>query len=164
MNGKELKKNIMALLQCNARISNEEIAERLNSTADEVTAVIKKLEKTGVILGYSTIMRPDDDSDEVRAIIEVQVQPERDTGFDNVARKLAKFAEVRSVYLVSGHYDLRLEIVGHSLQEIAFFVASKLSSQKGVKSTATLFMLKKYKEAGIEFDKEEKNERLKVFP
>ena len=164
MDKKTLKRNILALLKRNARMSTQEIADRLNLTAAEVEALIKQLEEEHLILGYTTLTAPDHDANEVRAIIEVQVQPERETGFDKIAQKLAKFSEVVAVYLVSGHYDLHLEVIGHSLQDVAHFVASKLASQDGVKSCATLFLLKKYKEAGIELDKEEQYERLKVVP
>lgn len=155
---------VLALLKRNARMPSQEIADRLNITLFEADEIISGLEKNRVVLGYAPLVDADTEPEIVRAIIEVQVQPERDSGFDNIATKLAKFPEVSAVYLVSGHYDLHLEIVGLSLQEVAHFVAVKLSSQPGVKSCQTLFMLKKYKEAGIEFFKEEPYERLKVSP
>ena len=164
MKTKDLDKEILALLKHNARMSNAEIADRLNTTEAKAAAAIAKLEADGQLLGYAAITASETDGDQVRAIIEVQVQPERVNGFNKVARQLAHFDEVVSVYLVSGRYDLHLEVVGRSLQDVAHFVASKLSSQSGVKSCATLFLLKKYKEAGIELDKEEKYERLKVVP
>ena len=159
-----LKKEILALLEKNARFTCQEIADRLDTTAATVEKLIKELEDDKLILGYAAITSDQANKNQVRAIIEVQVQPERDTGFDNVAQKIAHFPEVSAVYLVSGSYDLRLEITGNSLQEVASFVATKLSSQDGVKSTATSFLLKKYKEAGIEFTQEEKHEHLKVTP
>ena len=91
-------------------------------------------------------------------------QPERNLGFDRVAERLARFLEVVSVYWVSGQYDLRLEVVGKSLQDVASFVSGTLSLQEGVKSTATYFLLKKYKEAGVNFTKETKHERLQIVP
>jgi len=158
------KKDILALLRKNARMSAQEIADRLQTQPAAVEELIQELERDGLILGYTAVVSPEAEQDQVRAIIEVQVQPEREAGFDNVARTLAKFPEVTAVHLVSGHYDLRLEVVGKSLQDVAAFVASRLACQNGVKSTATLFLLKKYKEAGIEFDKEEKYVRLKITP
>lgn len=160
----KLKKEILLLLRRNARMSEQEIADRLGSAAATVADCIRELEREQVIMGYATIVNESSDNGEVRAIIEVEVQPERDSGFDHIARRLGNFPEVQSVYLVSGHYDLRLEVVGRSLQEIASFVASKLASQDGVKSTATYFLLKKYKEAGVQFSKEEHEERLKIVP
>ena len=165
MERNELKTKILALLERNARISTKEIAERLACEEALIAALIDELEKSHVIMGYAAIVSDLANSSEVRAIIEVEVQPERDTGFDKIAERLGKFPEVRSVYLVSGRYDLRLEVVGSSLQESASFVASKLSCQNGVKSTATYFMLKKYKEAGITLNGGgEENERLKIVP
>ncbi|HOG49011.1 MAG TPA: Lrp/AsnC family transcriptional regulator [Lentisphaeria bacterium] len=164
MDREKLKREIVALLRRNARMSDQEIADRLGSTASTVAGLIQELERDGVIMGYSAIVNEQSDNGEVRAIIEVEVRPERDTGFDIVAERLAKFPEVQSVYLVSGRYDLRLEVAGHSLQEIASFVSGKLAPQDGVKSTATYFLLKKYKEAGVQFSKDEKHERLKIVP
>lgn len=160
----KLQKDILNLLRRNARISNQEIADRLDGKVEKIDATIKKMEEQGLILGYTAIVAEEAEQDVVRAIIEVQIQPERDSGFDNLARKLAKFPEVVAAHLVSGRYDLRLEVLGKSLQEIASFVSDKLASQDGVKSTATYFLLKKYKEAGLELAKEETHERLKVTP
>lgn len=160
----KLQKDILNLLRRNARISNQEIADRLDSKVEKIDATIKKMEEQGLILGYTAIVAEEAEQDVVRAIIEVQIQPERDSGFDNLARKLAKFPEVVAAHLVSGRYDLRLEVLGKSLQEIVSFVSDKLASQDGVKSTATYFLLKKYKEAGLELAKEETHERLKVTP
>lgn len=164
MDREELKREIIALLRRNARMSDKEIADRLGSAARTVAGLIRELERDGVIMGYSAIVNDPSANGEVRAIIEVEVRPERDTGFDNVAERLGKFPEVQSVYLVSGRYDIRLEVAGRSLQEIASFVAGKLAPQDGVKSTATYFLLKKYKEAGVQFSKDEKYERLKIVP
>ena len=164
MNDATLKKEIVALLRRNARMPEKELADRLNSSAEKIAALIRELEKDRVIMGYAAIINQEAENGEVRAIIEVGVQPERDTGFDTIAERLGKFPEVHSVYLVSGHYDLRLEVVGQSMQDVASFVSSKLASQPGVKSTATYFLLKKYKEAGVQISKDEHYERLKIVP
>jgi DNA-binding Lrp family transcriptional regulator len=156
---------IVKLLQTNARMSTCEIADRLSIDEAEVSSLIAAMESDGTILGYCAMVNSDAiDNDETRAIIEVEVHPERDGGFDRIANTIGRFREVEAVYLVSGRYDLRLEITGQSLREIAFFVASKLASIDGVKSTATHFLLKKYKEAGFMVDKDENYERLKVAP
>ncbi len=160
----ELNKKVVSLLSRNARMSDREIADRLGVSEGEVHAAIANMEAERTIVGYTAVVSEQFVTDEVRAIIEVAIQPERDTGFDNIAERLSRFPEVRSAYLVSGKYDLRLEVVGKSLQDVASFVAGKLASQDGVKSTATYFLLKKYKEAGIQFAKEEKHERLKIVP
>ena len=100
----------------------------------------------------------------MRALIEVKVTPQRDGGFDKIAKRLAKFAEVTDLYLVSGNYDLRVEVKGKTLQEVANFVAAKLSTIDGVLSTSTLFLLKKYKESGRIIDNDEEYNRLKICP
>ena len=165
MSAYQARPAILKLLQGNGRMPAKEIADRLELDVATVEATIAQMEQDGTIVGYSVIV--DDDkapNGDVRAIIEVEVQPERDGGFDNVAMAIARFPEVHSVYLVSGRYDLRLEVVGRSLQDVAHFVASKLASQDGVKATVTHFMLKKYKEAGVELQEEVIHERLKVVP
>lgn len=161
MNLQERNEAILALLKRDARIPVQEIADRLILQPQEVSQAIEEMERQGTILGYTTLLGNEEER-QTRAIIEVQIQPERDSGFDAIAQRICKFEEVVSAYLVSGRYDLHLEVVGNSLQEVAHFVASKLSTQPGVKSCATLFLLKKYKEAGIEFQKEEGYERLQV--
>lgn len=161
MNLQERNEAILALLKRDARIPVQEIADRLVLQPQEVSQAIEEMERQGTILGYTTLLGNEEER-QTRAIIEVQIQPERDSGFDAIAQRICKFEEVVSAYLVSGRYDLHLEVVSNSLQEVAHFVASKLSTQPGVKSCATLFLLKKYKEAGIEFQKEEGYERLQV--
>ncbi|OPZ28705.1 MAG: Leucine-responsive regulatory protein [Lentisphaerae bacterium ADurb.BinA184] len=159
----EKRRKILQVLQARARLTAEQIGDRLQLPAAEVAALIEAMEADGTLLGYRALVRPEAAGNgEVRAIIEVEVQPEREGGFDRVARAIARFDEVRDVYLVSGRYDLRLEVVGDSLQEVALFVASKLASIQGVKGTATYFLLKKYKEAGFVLEKGEEYERLKV--
>ncbi len=165
MNRKELKAEILALLRRNARLSHQEIADRLEQKTATVRKCVDELETDRVILGYSALVDEEKAGGAgVQAIIEVEVQPERDSGFDSIARKISKFSEVQTVYLVSGRYDLRVEVVGESLQDVAFFVASKLAPLEGVKATATHFLLKKYKQAGFSQTEEEKHERLKVVP
>jgi DNA-binding Lrp family transcriptional regulator len=156
---------ILGLLRQNARLTSAQIAERLELTAAQVEQVIERCEAASVIRGYYTLI--DDEAlgqQKVRALIEVCVQPERDGGFDPVARRLAKFPEVTDVILVSGSYDLQLLVEGQDLQEVAHFVASKLAPLEGVQSTRTHFLLKKYKEAGFQYEEDEDYERLKVSP
>ncbi len=165
MDKSDVKDKILALLQENARITDQLLADRLQLTAAAVRQMITEMEHDGTIMGYHALINPEAfHATPVRAIIEVEVQPERDGGFDRIARTVSRFDEVESVYLVSGRYDLRLEVVGESLQEVAFFVASKLAPLEGVRATATHFLLKKYKEAGFMLEKEKQHERLKVTP
>lgn len=161
-----MKNDILRLLRENARLSASEIAERLGKNEKEVSHIIKSLEKDNIIKGYQAIF---DESilpeSSVHAIIEVKVRPEREGGFDRIARRLSKFPEVSSLYLVSGGYDLELEVRGATLQEVAAFVSNKLATIDGVISTTTHFLLKKYKESGKLLDGDgEQYERLKVSP
>lgn len=158
-----MKKNILNLLRENARISFEEIALRLNTDTAEVAQIVADLEKNNVICGYTAILN-EQTSDKVTALIEVRITPRRDGGFDTVAKRIAKFDEVRELYLVSGAYDLLLEVEGDSLQQVAMFVSGKLSTIDGVLSCATSFQLKKYKQSGRIIDCEESYERLKICP
>ena len=158
-----MQKNILNLLTENARISCEEIALRLNISVDEVKKCIADLEEKNIICGYTAILN-EASSNKVNALIEVKITPQRDGGFDTVAKRIAKFDEVKELYLVSGAYDLLLEVEGESLQQVAMFVSGKLSTIDGVLSCATSFQLKKYKQSGRIIDCEESYERLKVCP
>ena len=142
-----------------------EMADRLSVPSDAVREAVRQLEEDGTIMGYHALVNEDTlDRPLVSAIIEVEVQPDRDDGFDRVAHTISRFSEVETVYLVSGQYDLRLHVIGESLQQVAAFVASKLAPLEGVKGTATHFLLKKYKEAGFSFVEDERHERLQITP
>lgn len=165
MEKRELQEKIIGLLQADARMSCREIADRLGTEPDNVAAMIEKMEKEETIIGYHALVNNElTDSNEVRALIEVQVLPERDGGFDRVAKAICRFREVESVYLVSGQYDLRVEVVGRTLQEVALFVSSRLAPIEGIQATATHFLLKKYKDSGFTVGKDEDYERIKVSP
>lgn len=161
----ELKNDILRLLAENGRLDAAAIAERLQVTEISAQRAVNELESDGVIVGYRAMF------DEtvlpetaVKAIIEVKTKPERDSGFDRIAKRISKFSKVESVYLVSGSYDLLLEVRGESLKDVAEFVASKLAAIDGVVSTSTLFLLKKYKELGKMMQDEEYKERLNITP
>lgn len=160
-----MQTEILRLLEENGRMTSETIAERLDMKVQDVEEAIKRLEVDNVIKGYKAVI---DESaipeNAVKALIEVKVRPEREGGFDRVSKRISKFPEVVSLYLISGQHDLRVEIHGESLQDIADFVASKLATIDGVVSTATHFILKKYKESGKILHDEEEYERLKVSP
>jgi DNA-binding Lrp family transcriptional regulator len=137
----------------------------LNLPEAEVTAKIKQFEADRVILGYRAVLNDEKiGQDSVRAVIEVKITPERGGGFDRLAERIAKYAEVRSCYLMSGGYDLLVVVEGANLREVARFVAEKLATIQGVVSTATHFMLKVYKEQGILVSEESAEERLAVSP
>jgi DNA-binding Lrp family transcriptional regulator len=156
---------LLDLLKHNARASLEDLAKALATTPEAIAARIDALETKGVIIGYQTILDAEKaGSQAVEAIIEVKVTPERGGGFDRLASRLAQFEEVQSCYLMSGGYDLLLIVQSSDLQAVARFVAERLSTIKGVNSTATRFRLKSYKENGMLIGKEKKPQRLAVSP
>jgi DNA-binding Lrp family transcriptional regulator len=156
---------LLHLLRQNARTSNENLARELNSTPTAVAERIARLEEEGVILGYQAVIDVQQRAaDVVTAVVEVKITPERGGGFDRLANRIAKFAQVQSCYLMSGGYDLLVIVEGRTLQEIAMFISEKLATIKGVLSTATRFRLKTYKENGISLVRDEKQERLAVTP
>src|SRR5574344_2817561 len=153
---------ILDLLRQNARLSVDDIAAMTNKTPDEVREIISKLEEDGIILKYAAIVNPEKDGeskDKVHAEIEIQVTPERDKGFDAIADRIYRFPQVKSLYLMSGGYDLKVIIEGDTLKEVAFFVSSKLSTLDGVRSTKTHFILKTYKENDIVYVEQDRDNR-----
>lgn len=157
--------SLLKLLKQNARLSNAELATMLGTTEADVAARIADYEKKGVIKGYSVIVNEElADKDAVTAYIELKVTPKADYGFDELAKTVALYDEVESVSLMSGAYDLGVTISGTNYKEIAMFVAQRLSTIDGVLSTATHFMLKRYKEKGIMIDDEASDERGFVSP
>ena len=156
---------LLELLKSNGRASNEDLAKALNLTAAEVAARISALERDGTIVGYQTLFDPDKTGNgNVEAVIEVKITPERGGGFNRLASRISKFEEVQSCYLMSGGYDLLVIVQGNNLQSIAQFIAQRLSTIKGVISTATHFRLKAYKDNGVLLHRESKPERLAVSP
>jgi DNA-binding Lrp family transcriptional regulator len=157
--------HVLALLRKNARISLEDAAKQLDLTPEAVAARIQDLESQGVIRAYQAVINEDKfASDQVTAVIEVQVQPEREGGFDRIAARLSRYPEVTSMYLMSGQYDLMLFVEGSDLRTIASFVSGKLSSIPGVTGTATHFRLKTYKHHGVLMELDDEHERLQVSP
>lgn len=157
--------DLIKLLNQNARFSNEQLAAMLGTTPADVAAQIEKLEQNGVIKGYSVILDESlADKDMVMAIIELKVTPQPDCGFDEIAKTIMMYDEVDSISLMSGSYDLSVTVKGKNLQDIALFVAQRLSTIEGVLSTTTHFILKTYKEKGIFIENEDKDERGFVAP
>lgn len=160
-------RRLLDLLRANARMSTREIAKRLGKTASEVEAQIERLERTGVIRGYHAVVNPDREPGPapVLGIIEVKVAPQRGVGFDAVATRICRHREVRTCYLISGDADLVLLVEGKSLQEVADFVAQRLSGIEGITATSTHFLLRKYKEYGVMLHGDgDDTERLPVTP
>ena len=141
-------------------VSRAKIAQMLGMEEKEVADKIEKMEKENVIVGYKTIVNWDKtDKDVVVALIELRITPQRGEGFDKVAERIYKYPQVKSLYLMSGAYDLSVTIEGKSMKEVALFVAQKLAPMDSIISTATHFVLKKYKEEGIVFEDDEKYTR-----
>jgi DNA-binding Lrp family transcriptional regulator len=131
----------------------------------EVNQRIADYEKRGVIRGYQALLNEDQlDLDQVTAVIEVKVTPEREGGFNSVAERVCRFSEVHSAYLMSGSYDLLLFVVGRNLREVAAFVSERLAPLEGVISTSTHFMLKTYKRYGVLMQQDDSDERLSISP
>ena len=141
-------------------VSRAKIAQMLGMEEKEVADKIEKMEKENVIVGYKTIVNWDKtDKDVVVALIDLRITPQRGKGFDKVAERIYKYPQVKSLYLMSGAYDLSVTIEGKSMKEVALFVAQKLAPMDSIISTATHFVLKKYKEEGIVFEDDEKDTR-----
>lgn len=157
---------ILKLLEKNARISPGEIAVQLGSTEADVIKAIKTYEENGTIVRYKAVLNDTRTGSKaaVRALIEVKVKPQKGKGFDGIAETIYKFPEVISCMLISGTYDLLLEVIGDDLQTVSNFVSQKLSLLEDVHGTVTHFILKKYKEAGDIFHKVGDDDRLAIAP
>ena len=156
---------ILEILNEDRRRTPEEIAVMMGTDVETVRQKIEELEKNKVIVKYNTIVNWDKtDREYVTAFIEVKVTPQRDQGFDAIAERIYKFPEVKSVYLMSGDYDLAVMVEGRTMKEVAFFVAEKLSVLDSVLSTATHFVLKRYKVDGVILEDEEKDYRQVIVP
>ncbi len=158
-------RELLELLEHDARRPIQELAAMLHRSEYEVEQQMKKLEKDRVILNYTTFIDWEKfGDDKVTAMIEVNVSPQREVGFDAIAERIYRFEEVRSVFLMSGSYDLLVIIEGKSLRDIANFVAKRLSTIEGVISTRSHFMLKPYKKDGVILNDKERDRRLVVSP
>lgn len=155
-----MKAQLLKLLENNATLTPEQLATALATDVATVRAAIAELEQNGTILGYKTIIDWEKtDREAVSAMIDVKLTPQKDRGFDRVAERIYNYPEVKSVYLMSGAYDLSVLIEGKTMKEVAFFVSQKLATIDGVISTATHFVLHKYKDTGVLYDTPEIDER-----
>ena len=159
----ELK--VLELLYEDARVTPERAAVMLGMREEDVRAAVDKLEQERVIVGYPALVNWDKTPiEKVKAVIEVKVTPQRDMGFDAIAARIYRFDEVTAVYLMSGAYDLMLEVQAESLRTLANFVSQKLATIDSVLSAATHFVLKKYKVDGVILEEEHADHRLAVTP
>ncbi len=158
-----LQMELLQILKEDCRLPLEKLAVMTDATMETVAEAIQEMERTGVILRYSPVINWDKtDRERVEAMIEVRVTPQRDQGFDAIAQRIYRFDEVKSVYLMSGAYDLLLLVEAHTLKELAFFVSTKLSTLETVTGTATHFVLKRYKSDGVVFEGGSDDKRLVV--
>ena len=155
-----MRNELLKLLSTNARYTVEQLAVMLAATPEAVAAEIAALEKEGVICGYKTVIDWERvDATSVSAIIELNVVPKADLGFEEVAEKVASYPEVEAVYLMSGGYDLNVVVKGKNLQDIARFVARELATIDSVTSTATHFVMRRYKEMDVKLCESEPDDR-----
>lgn len=161
----DLKLKILDLLKEDGRLSPATIATMLGADEAEVRDAIAEMERNHVIVKYATVINWSKvDDEKVTALIEVECTPERGRGFETIAERIYLYPEVKSVYLMSGAYDLLVEVEGKNLKEVASFVSNKLSTIESVISTKTFFILKKYKQDGIIFEELDDDHRLLVSP
>ncbi len=156
-----MREKILTFIENNSRIDLKDLAVMLGSSETEIANEIADMEKEGIICGYHTLIDWDKTSEEkVTALIEVKVTPQRGLGFDKVAERIYNYPEVNSVYLISGGFDFLVMLEGKTMRDVAQFVSDKLSPLDSVLSTATHFILKKYKDHGSIMTHETKDERM----
>jgi len=157
-------KKILKILEDDARTTTKQIATMTSLPSNEVARIIKQAEKDRTILKYKTMINWDKvGNEEVWALIEVKVSPQRDVGFDAIAERVYRFPQARTVYLLSGTYDLLVVVIGKTMHEVADFVSQKLAPIEGVQGTVTHFMLKRYKEDGEILEGKEEIKRQPVI-
>ena len=163
---RNLSAQIMDILEDNAKTTAEDMAMMLDADAADIQAEIERLERDKVIVKYTALIDRQklEDMGAAEALIEVKITPQREYGYDDLARRIYKFDEVRAVYLMAGAYDLAVRIQSRNMREISKFVFEKLAVLDGVTSTVTLFIMRKYKEAGVVLVEEETDERLVITP
>ncbi len=161
----ETTRRILGILQSDACTSAEQVATMLGLDVERVRSEVARLEQERVIVGRKALIDWEKAGEEsVWALIEVRVSPQRDVGFDAIANRIARFPEAWSVYLLSGTYDLAVQVVGRTMKEVAAFIAEKLAPMEGVQGTTTHFLLKRYKEEGELLGDRDEAERLPVTP
>lgn len=160
-----MREQILAIIEKNSRIDLKELAIILGAEEIDIANELKAMEEEGIICGYHTMIDWEKTSiEKVTALIEVRITPQRGQGYDNIAERIYKYPEVNSVYLISGGYDLMVTLDGKSLKAVSGFVSDKLSTLDGVLSTATHFILKKYKDHGTILTKKYEDTREKITP
>ena len=161
----DLSDEVVELLRENARDSVEDIARQTDSDPSEVEAVIEDLEDEGVIVGYRAVVDRDKlESETIRAVVELNVTLDRETSYDDVAERIAKFPNVEGLHLVSGDFDFKMEVEGDSMSEVSNFISNKVAPVPEITQTVTHYVMTTYKEQGIEFGDGSDDDRLSVSP
>jgi len=161
----KMKEEILKAIDKNSKISAADLSVMLGTTEEEITTMIKELEEDAIICGYPTLINWDKmKCERVTALIELKVTPQRGLGFDKIAERIYQFDEVQSVYLMSGGFDLTVILEGKTMREVASFVSEKLAPMDAILSTATHFVLKKYKEHGLPLVQTKHDERMLITP
>ncbi len=156
---------ILCTLERDPCVSTGQMATMTDLSEDEVKGIVADLKQRGIILRTRSVINWEKAGEPlVTALIEVRVTPQRDVGFDALAQRIARFPEVRSMYLVSGTYDLAVQVTGRTMQDLAMFVAGKIAPLDGVQGTVTHFLLKTYKEDGVLIEGDQQPSRLPIAP
>jgi len=160
-----MRERILTAIDKNSKLSASDLAIMIGSTEEEVISTIKQMENETIICGYPTLINWDKiNCERVTALIELKVTPQRGLGFDKIAERIYRFNEVQSVYLMSGGFDLTVILEGKTMREVANFVSEKLAPMDAILSTATHFVLKKYKEHGLPLVQTKQDERMLITP
>ncbi|QLH77684.1 Lrp/AsnC family transcriptional regulator [Halosimplex rubrum] len=159
------REEILALLRENARYSTEDLARQTGLDAEAVEAVVEDLESEGVIKGYQAVVNWEKvEPERVRAAVELNVTLDRETGYDDIAERLAKFPEVQGLRLVSGDYDFAMEVEGDSMSQVSRFISEKVAPVPEITQTVTHYIMESYKERGVEFGDGHDDDRLSISP
>ncbi|WP_266075576.1 Lrp/AsnC family transcriptional regulator [Haladaptatus caseinilyticus] len=161
----ESKRELLTLLLSNAREDTADLARQIGLSESDVESMVADLESEGIVRGYQAVVDWNRFTDEhVEAEVELNVELDRETGYEEIARRIAKFPEVASLRLVSGDYDFALDVEGESMHDVSNFVAEQIAPIPEVTQTVTHFVMETYKERGIEFDDHDEDDRLSVSP
>ena len=156
---------VLGVLRENARASSEDIARQTDSDPETVEAIVDELEAAGVVRGYQAVIDRDQlESQPVRATVELNVTLDRETGYDDIAERIARFPQVKSLYLVSGDFDFMMEVEDESMQEVSAFISDKVAPVPEITQTVTHYVMDSYKEQGIEMGDGDEDDRLSVSP
>ncbi|SDN28487.1 DNA-binding transcriptional regulator, Lrp family [Halogranum gelatinilyticum] len=161
----DAKRELLDLLLSNARESTEDLARQAGLDAAEVESLVAELEADGVVRGYQAVVDWDEvDQPHVQAEVELNVELDRETGYEEIARRITRFPQVSSLRLVSGDFDFAVDVVGESMQDVSKFISEQIAPIPEVTQTVTHFVMETYKERGIEFTDKDDDERLSVSP